>query len=112
MSKKNINRCNFLNSLGICASPINTNDIQCVNVPIDLCYFKQLQAKEQECEKFKNRADELMNTLAKVNKKIHRIIEIDGDGFDEALTEEFESIKNLIHKAVFTTGENECQTKQ
>lgn len=73
---------------------------------------QELQAKEQECEKFKNRADELMNTLAKVNKKIHRIIEIDGDGFDEALTEEFESIKNLIHKAVFTTGENECQTKQ
>lgn len=73
---------------------------------------KVLQAKEQECEKFENRADELKNVLAKVNKKINRIIEIDGYGFDEALTEEFESIKNLIRKAVFTTGENECQTKE
>lgn len=81
-------------------------------MPIDLCYFKQLQAKEKECEKFKNRADELKNTLAKVNKKINRIIKIDGYGFDEALTEEFESIAYLIRKAVFTTGENECQTKQ
>lgn len=74
--------------------------------------YKQLQTKEQECEKFKNRVDELKNVLAKVNKKINRIIEIDGYGFDEALTEEFESIKNLIRKAVFTTGENECQTKE
>lgn len=50
---------------------------------------KKLQAKEKEGEKFKNRADELKNVLAKVNKKINRIIEIDGYGFDEALTDEF-----------------------
>lgn len=73
---------------------------------------KVLQAKEQECEKFENRADKLKNTLAKVNEKINRIIEIDGYGFNEALTKEIKSIQNLIRKAIFKTGENECQTKQ
>ena len=61
----------------------------------------KLQAKEQECEKFESRADELKNTLAKVNKKINRIVEIDGNAFDEALTNEIESIQNIIRKAIF-----------
>lgn len=38
---------------------------------------------------------------------IDRIVEIDGDVFDEALTNEIESIQNLIRKAIFETGENE-----
>lgn len=74
--------------------------------------FKTYKVKEQECEKFESRADELKNTLAKVNEKINRIVEIDGNAFDEALTNEIESIQNFIRKAIFTTGGNECQTKQ
>lgn len=55
-------------------------------------------------EKFESRADELKNTLAKVNEKINRIVEIDGNAFDEALINEIESIQNLIRKAIFETG--------
>lgn len=68
---------------------------------------KKYQRKNQECEKVESRADELKNTLTKVNEKINRIVEIDGNAFDEALTNEIESIQNLIRKAIFETGENE-----
>lgn len=68
---------------------------------------EKYQRTNQECKKFESRADELKNTLAKVNEKINRIVEIDGNAFDEALTNEIESIQALIRKAIFKTGENE-----
>lgn len=69
------------------------------------CLYKKYKRKEQECEKFESRADELQNTLAKVSERISRIVEIDGNVFDEALANEIESIQNLIRKAIFEAGE-------
>ncbi len=42
---------------------------------------EKYQRKNQECERFESRADELKNTLVKVNEKINRIVEIDGETF-------------------------------
>lgn len=67
MSKKNINRCKFLNSLGICASPINKNQTQCSKVPINLCYFKQCQEKDKRILVLVNKNNRLEEKLNQTN---------------------------------------------
>ena len=67
MSKKNINRCKFLNSSGICASPINKNQIQCSKIPINLCYFKQCQEKDKRILVLVNKNNRLEEKLNQTN---------------------------------------------
>ena len=67
MSEKDVNRCKFLNSLGICASPINKNQTQCSKVPINLCYFKQCQEKDKRIMILVNKNNRLEEKLNQTN---------------------------------------------
>lgn len=58
---------------------------------------EKYQRKNQECERFESRADELKNTLVKVNEKINRIVEIDGysEQIDTKSVKKDKFIKNI-----------------
>lgn len=52
--------CMFVNTTnGLCRSPINTNDKYCDEIPIERCYYKQLQQLKYdvECAELRNKYD-------------------------------------------------------
>lgn len=42
--------CKFARLNDVCASPINKQECKCSKIPIQMCYYKQLQQYKQLCE--------------------------------------------------------------
>lgn len=59
MSEIDVTYCKFARLNDICArSPINTQECKCSKIPIQMCYYKQLQKEKEELKKLK---DEILN---------------------------------------------------
>lgn len=61
MSEIDVTYCEFARLNDVCASPINTQECKCSEIPIQMCYYKQLQQLEAE--------NKTLNTLFKNYKK-------------------------------------------
>lgn len=88
------NKCNFYD--GICKSPINKSDLECSLIPIERCYYKQLQQLKQENEKL---CTAIRNELPEQYDK--RVSEAESDiewGVLDRNATETEFCKNVIYE--------------
>lgn len=50
--------CKFARLNDVCASPINTQECKCSKIPIQMCYYKQLQELKEDYAELLNRHNE------------------------------------------------------
>lgn len=54
MSEIDVTYCKFARLNDVCASPINTQECKCSKIPIQMCYYKQLQQAKEENEELRS----------------------------------------------------------
>lgn len=79
MSDIDVTYCAFARLNDVCASPINTQECKCSKIPVQNCYYKQLQQLKQENEELKNKL--------KIQKSKQIVVECGKRSF-----------KNILHK--------------
>lgn len=58
-----MDKCKFITSKGQCKSPINQSQKYCDEIPIEWCYYKQLQKALKENDKLKQALEEIKEDL-------------------------------------------------